>query len=301
MLRLLPSFLRAADVVHLMAVYSFPTIPTLLACALLRRPVVWSPRGMLQRWEASSNTALKNAWDRICHVVSPRGMTLHFTSQEEADESTRRFRGFPSVVIPNGVDLPERVEHVDDPATLRVVYLGRLHPIKGLENLIDAFARFTLSPTHPRAAPTLTLAGGGIRRTSRRCGRRSGRSGSRAAWRCRARWTGEAKRALFAHADVIVLPSFRESFGIVIAEALAHEVPVIAGRGTPWPRLEEEGAGLWVPNDPASLAAAIERIAAMPLREMGRRGRAWVEREYSWDLVAERTIDLYRRVIGGSA
>ena len=94
-----------------------------------------------------------------------------------------------------------------------------------------------------------------------------------------------------------MLPSFRESFGIVIAEALAHGVPVIAGRGTPWPRLEEEGAGLWVKHDPESLAAAMDRISAMPLREMGRRGRAWMEREYSWDLVAERTIDLYRRVV----
>ena len=186
LLRLLPSFLRAADVVHLMAVYSFPTIPTLLACNLLGRPVVWSPRGMLQRWEASSNTALKNTWDQICRVVSPRGMTLHFTSQEEADESTRRFRGFPSAVIPNGVDIPERIAPVDDAATFRVVYLGRLHPIKGLENLIDGFARYR---PRARGAATLTLAGGGIRRTSRRCGRGSGRSGSRAAWRCRGRST----------------------------------------------------------------------------------------------------------------
>jgi glycosyltransferase involved in cell wall biosynthesis len=286
--------------VHLMAVYSFPTIPTLLACNALRRPVVWSPRGMLQRWEASSNTALKNAWDQVCRVVSPRGMTLHFTSQEEADESIRRFRGFPWAVIPNGVELPERVEHVDDPSTLRVVYLGRLHPIKGLENLIEGFARYL---TRATGAATLTLAGGADAAYVASLRAKIQALGIEGSVTMPGAVDGDAKRALFARADVVMQPSFRESFGIVIAESLAHEVPVIAGRGTPWPRLEDEGAGLWVPNDPASLAAAIERIAAMPRREMGRRGRAWVEREYSWDLVAERTIDLYRRVagVGGSA
>jgi glycosyltransferase involved in cell wall biosynthesis len=291
LLGLLPGYVRWAEVVHLMAVYSFPTPPTLAACNLLGKPVVWSPRGMLQRWDAGRKTVAKDAWDRVCHAVAPRGMTLCFTSDHESDESTRRFGGFASVVIPNGVDLPERALHTPDPGVLRFVFLGRLHPVKGIENLLDGFARFL-----PGRRASLVVAGEGEGAYVASLRARAAELGVGEHVSMPGAVAGEAKRALFARADVVVVPSFRERFGIVVAEALAHEVPVIAARGTPWKRLEDEGAGLWVDNDPVSLAAAMARIAGMPLAEMGRRGRAWVARELSWDLAAERTIALYTRV-----
>ena len=295
---LLPGYVRWADVVHLMAVYSFPTPPTLAACRLFRKPVVWSPRGMLQRWESSKNRAIKDTWDRLCHAVAPRGMTLCFTSDHESDESTRRFQGFDSVIIPNGVDLPDRALHEPSAGELRVVFLGRLHPIKGIENLLDGFARFLpMFRERTGRGASLVVAGGGDRAYVEELRARAERLGLGDVVSMPGEVRGEAKRALFARADVVVVPSFRESFGIVVAEALAHEVPVIAGRGTPWRRLEDEGAGLWVDNDAASLAAAMDRIAGLPLAEMGRRGRAWVARDLSWDLAAERTIALYRRMI----
>src|SRR5262249_36805132 len=81
LLRLLPVYVRWADVVHLTAVYSFPTIPTLLTCKLLGKPVVWSPRGMFQRWEGSTKTTLKSIWNLACRVVSPKRLALHVTSE----------------------------------------------------------------------------------------------------------------------------------------------------------------------------------------------------------------------------
>ena len=289
----LPDYARWADVVHVMAVYSFPTIPALAVSRLARRPVVWSPRGMLQRWEASRNRALKDAWDRVCAHVAPRDMTLLFTSKEEADESLARFPGFPSETIPNGVDLPASVTRTEGDGRLRLAFLGRLHPIKGLENLLDGFAEVTIPAT-------LTIAGGGDPEYARQLRERAASLGVEGRVRFLGSVEGAQKTAVFAEADALLVPSFRESFSIVVIEALGHEVPVIAGRGTPWKRLEDEGCGLWVDNDPASLAAAIERIAKAPRREMGRRGRAWVEREFTWDLVAERTVALYRRLASAS-
>ena len=70
---------------------------------------------------------------------------------------------------------------------------------------------------------------------------------------------------------------------------------VIASKGTPWQRLEEKGCGLWVENDPASLADAIERMAALPLTEMGQRGRQWMEREFSWHERAKEMIQIYQK------
>jgi glycosyltransferase involved in cell wall biosynthesis len=294
----LPGYLRWADVVHLMAVYSFPTIPTLAACRLLGKPVIWSPKGMLQRWEGSTNRSLKDAWDQVCRVAAPARTVLHFSTKEEADESTARFGGFASAIIPNGVDVPAEVRHAPPGGPLRVVFLGRLHPIKAIENLIEAIAR-------ARVPATLTIAGSGDPAYERALADGIAARGLGDRARMIGAVSGDAKRRLFEDADVLVIPSFRESFSIVVVEALAHEVPVLAARGTPWRRLEEEGCGLWIDNDPDRLAEALERVSRMPLREMGERGRAWVAREFTWDRVAEETIALYRRVAtgddGGSA
>jgi hypothetical protein len=59
------SLARWADVVHLTATYSFPTIPTLLVCRILRKPLVWSPRGALQRWPGTSRARAKSVWEKI--------------------------------------------------------------------------------------------------------------------------------------------------------------------------------------------------------------------------------------------
>src|SRR5262249_48831174 len=101
LLRLLPDYISRADVVHLTAVYSFPTIPTLLLCKLMGKPIVWSPRGMLQRWEGTTRPVLKAVWERVCRAVSPERLILHVTSEDEARQSAQRMPGFDVAVIPN--------------------------------------------------------------------------------------------------------------------------------------------------------------------------------------------------------
>jgi glycosyltransferase involved in cell wall biosynthesis len=108
-----------------------------------------------------------------------------------------------------------------------------------------------------------------------------------------------------------VIPSHAENFATVVAESLAHGVPVIASKGTPWSRVEEIGCGAWVENSSEALAAAIERMdshrdsssgaelargGASPLEQMGRRGREWMEREYSWSQKAAEMKALYARI-----
>jgi hypothetical protein len=86
LLRRLPSAIAWADVVHLTAVYSFPTIPVLALARMARKPVVWSPRGSLQRWQGSTNLRAKMVWERLCTLFAPQYLTLHVTSAEEAEE-----------------------------------------------------------------------------------------------------------------------------------------------------------------------------------------------------------------------
>lgn len=290
LLRWLGPNVRWADVVHLAATYSFPTIPTLLACLLLGRPVVWSPRGGLLRWQGSRRELTKTAWERMCRLVRPSRLVLHATSSNEAAACVRRFPGTPCAVIPNGVEAPDEVQHAAGNGALRLLYLGRVDPIKGLENLLSACRLLDDAPAMPW---TLTVAGAGQPSYVERLTRLRSDLGL-----SRVSFVGEldalGKRRAFEAADVLVLPSHSESFGIVAAEALAHGVPVIAGRGTPWAQLDTVGCGLWVENSPASLAGAIRQARSMPLGDMGRRGRGWMRKEFGWDGIAHRMLELYR-------
>jgi glycosyltransferase involved in cell wall biosynthesis len=92
------------------------------------------------------------------------------------------------------------------------------------------------------------------------------------------------------------VPSFTENFGMVIAEALAHAVPVIASQGTPWAEIEARDSGLWVNNSPESLVEAIYCINNKMLPERGARGRAWMKDEFNWNAIAERMFTIYKTV-----
>lgn len=289
---LLPALLpevRRADVVHLTGVYSFPTIPTLIATALLRKPLVWSPRGALQRWAGSRRTAQKWLWELACRPLTAGRTMLHATSEAERIESCQRLAGVDAVVIPNGVRMPrEPVNPVFD-GILRIGFLGRLDPKKGLENLLDACAIVMAS-----GIPfTLTIAGGGLDRYTRALRSRSDRLGLGSRVRFIGEAYGQAKRDFLGAINFLAVPSHTENFALVVAEALAAGLPVIASRGTPWAAVEEHGCGLWVGNDPASLADAIRRMREAPLAAMGLRGRQWMASDFSWSAIARTMCNLY--------
>ncbi len=294
LLRRLAPLARWADLLHLNYIYTFPSIPTLATAALLDKPLVWTARGALQRWEHVRSGRKKAVWEALCKVVKPRRLAIHYTSNEERDESEARFPTARSLVVPNGVVIPASPpEHVPS-ETFRITALGRLHPIKGLEHLVAAAAELRGRAFGPFS---VTLAGAGDAEYTRLLERAIRELSLEHVVALPGEIRGEAKRRLFAETDLLVAPSYRENFGNSIAEAMAHGVPVVAGQGTPWRRLEERGAGLWVPNDARSLADAIERVRSMPLGEMGARGRAWVEEEFGWGHVARTMIAAYRDLL----
>src|SRR5437867_3382370 len=129
---------RWADVVHLTGTYSFPTVPTMLACRMMKKPLIWSPRGALQRWKGSTREVAKVLWERTCQAVAPKRLVLHMTSEVEAYESLQRFPGVETAVITNGIEIPEKVTTLPGNGNLCLLYIGRLHPIKGIENLLAA-------------------------------------------------------------------------------------------------------------------------------------------------------------------
>ena len=289
LLRELPRMVRWADVVHLTAVYSAATIPTLILCKVLRKPVVWSPRGSLQRWEGSSRPRLKRLWEFTCNYLCDRErVTLHFTSDKEMAESAGKIQRASVVVIPNGVDSVEQPKHYssEKSKSLQLLYLGRLDRIKGIENLLTAMKEAD-------GPVTLSICGKGNNGYAHSLKALADKLGLAEQVRFEGHVTGQEKIKCFERSDVFVMPSHNESFGLSAAEALSHGLPVIVSKGTPWSEVEREGCGLWVDNNPQSLAQAINRIRQMPLQEMGSRGREWMAREFSWNVVAGKMFKVY--------
>lgn len=293
----LPSYTKWADVIHLTSVYSFPTLPALLLARLWGKPVVWSPRGSLQRWEGSSRVVVKGIWEGLCRLLAPREMVLHVTSDDEATQSAEKMPSARTIVITNGIHVNGTGRR--DPGSflpdgvLRLVYIGRIHPIKGLENLLIACS---LLHDSGRLKWALSIAGTGETEYVDMLQTWVGLSGFQDRIRMLGPILGKAKDALIENSDVLVLPSHSENFGMVVAEALAQGVPVIAGHGTPWKGLEDHHCGTWTANDPVSLAAAIELTASMPLWQMGEAGRDWMLKEFSWQGVAGKMSQLYSEV-----
>ena len=188
-------------------------------------PFVVSTRGMLTEWALRFNAGKKKAaWAlyQRCDLQSAR--LFHATAEQEVEDIRRAGLRQPVVLIPNGVELPDRTREAPTGAVRKALFLSRVHPKKGLVNLARAWAE-----VRPEGWE-LVLAGpdeGGHRAEVEGVIRELGLEG--------VRWTGEvddrAKWDLYYDADLFVLPTFSENFGIVVAEALAAGSPRSQRRG----------------------------------------------------------------------
>jgi glycosyltransferase involved in cell wall biosynthesis len=291
---LLPS---AADtVVHQHGLWQYMSI----ACADLQRlrgcRRVVSPHGMLHPWALRVRPYRKRAaWAAYERRSSTEADVFHATAAAEADYVRDRGLRQPIAVIPHGVDVPEAPPE----PTIRdtgptALFLSRLHPGKRVEDLLAAWAW-----VRPRGW-RLVIAGpddGGHRATLEPLARDMADS---------VRFVGPAhgaeKERLFREADLFVLPSLSENFGLVVAESLARGVPVITTTGTPWSQLPARGCGWWIRPAAEPLAEALrEAVAIGPegLAAMGRRGWEYARSELTWDRVATQYEELYGWLAGG--
>lgn len=281
-----------ADLVHLIGLNLATALPTLIACKIFDRPLVWSPGGALQPWHGDRSGL--GGPTRLELTLAPRRVAMHAASEGERDACAARIPSVAIATMPYGVRIPSESKREPDEGRLRIGYAGRIEPRKALENLIDATALLRDSGTRV----TTTIAGEGGRRYLRLLRRRIKRLGlDDQVSLIETSLRGSARRRFFDRIDLFVLPSHQEHSAASVAEALARGVPVIASEGTPWSALGEHGCGLWVKNDPASLAGAIQRLAAMPLSELGMRGREWMRRDFDWKSSARKMCDLYAALI----
>jgi glycosyltransferase involved in cell wall biosynthesis len=306
-LRRSPELARAlteapADVLHAHCLWQLPLGYAARAAHRRRLPLVISPRGMLAPWSLRRSALLKLVARLLVHPGAfGRAAGWHATSEQEARDIAAYGLTQPVCVAPNGIEPP-----ADDPVAARAAYLAvapelrgrrvllfysRFHPKKRVLELVRDFA--ALAATHPQWH--LLLAGIPQAYTPERLlqeARAAGLAGRVTAL------DGRSLPKPYALAELFVLPTHDENFGRAIAEALAHGLPVLTTRGTPWSEVETWGAGRWVTLE--GVRPALDQLLALApdtLRQMGERGRTAVLERYAWPVVVRPLVEFYRELL----
>lgn len=288
---------RNVDLIHNHSLWMMPNVYPGYVARRHGIPLVVSPRGTLSEWAMKSGSAVKRVfWPLMQRPALAATTCFHATARPEYEDIRRMDFRQPVAIIPNGIDIPDLPPKVR--GNLRVLlFLGRIHPIKGLDMLLpawravqDRFPDWRLRIVGPdndgyllamqRLASDLRLE-------------RIEFLGA---------LFGKQKWQAYRQADLFVLPTYSENFGMSVAEALAAETPAIVSRGAPWSELEKRGAGWWTDIGIDPLVACLEDALARPaghLAEMGLRGRDWMAAEYSWVRVGQQMADTYRWMLEG--
>lgn len=255
------------------------------AALAARRRVILSPHGMFSAY----SFAVRGARKRLALSLGARHLleridAFHATCEAEANEI--RALGFrqPIHVIPNGVSTSGPKFPKSQAGKRKLLFMSRIHPKKGLLMLVDTWAK--LAPMRPEWS--LVIAGPDEDGHASEIASRAAKLGVEVSFV--GPLSGNEKSKALAEADLFVLPTANENFGIVVAEALAAGTPVITTTGAPWQVLQEYDAGWWIPQEPDALGAALSDATKLPretLVEMGQRGAEMVARNFAWRPIAK--------------
>jgi len=271
-------------------------------CNNEKMPRVVSVRGMLEPWAINHKRFRKVlAWWLYQRNDLRSVLMLHVTAPMEKKHLEKYRLGVSIEIIPNGIDIPAIKKHNQERVGVGLgdnhriaLFMSRLNPKKGLPMLIEAWGR--VKPKGWR----LIIAGpdeGGHQREVERMVRDKGLAQE-------VSFLGpvdpESRSRLYWSAELFILPTHSENFGMVIGEALAHGVPVLTTKGAPWPLLEKERCGWWVDPSVEGVEKGLRSATSLSRRDlsdMGGLGHKFIRRDYSWEKIADRFIKVYREIL----
>lgn len=295
--------------------------------SLMRRMTHWQKRGvpcvvtvhgMLEPWAFAHKRLKKRvAWHLYQKRLLNQASALHATSVREADNLRQLGLKVPILMIPWGIEMEgtSNIQHsteernstapvsqssisnpqspISDSRT--ALFVGRIYPVKGLPLLVEAWEKlrpegWKMKIVGPDEAGHLAEVETLIRQ-----------AGLEADFEFAGPLSGSALEQAYQNADLYIQPSHTENFGMAIAEAMAHGLPVITTHGAPWKLLEEEHCGWWTPISTDGIAAALDdatRRSPEELSAMGERGRAVVSERFAWEGIARQFVECYRWILG---
>ncbi len=259
---------------------------------------VIAPRGMLSGVALSFSPGKKWMIRKLFQDRAfSRAALFHATAQSEYEDIRQFGLRAPVAIIPNGIHIPPDANRTRQNVPRIVLSLGRIHPKKGLDRLLRAWTELE----HDFPDWSLRIVGPDENNHSRELTALARELGLKRAGIHQPVF-GDEKLAAYRGADLFVLPTRSENFAITVAESLACGTPVISTKGAPWQGLDENRCGWWIDHGPLALANALREAMLLTSRqraEMGARGRAWMERDFSWDSIAVQMVGVYRWLVEG--
>ncbi|MEG3897300.1 MULTISPECIES: hormogonium polysaccharide biosynthesis glycosyltransferase HpsP [unclassified Microcoleus] len=297
---------RQFDLAHLHALFSPVTTLAATIARYHKLPYIMRPCGMLDPADLQKKKRLKQIYASLLERPNLAGAAaIHFTSKEEAKISERFGLGSTAkmpvpqdLVIPLGVTaglFPKRLRESQVPI---ILFMSRIEPKKGLDLLIPALEsilgsgiefHFILAGSNPQDADYETQIKVQIHNSS--LGKYTTITGF---------VSGDLKAELLTKADLFVLPSYYENFGIAVAEAMAAGVPVaISDRIHIAEDIQQAEAGWVGPLEVGAIANSIKSALLNPqeCQRRGLNGQEYAKKHYNWEAIAQQTIDAYQQIL----
>lgn len=279
------------SIIHNHGLWMMPTIYSGLFKKKDNYKLVLSPHGAFSKKALSINKFFKLIFNMMLQKKTLKNVSFfHATSMAEYKDIRKLNYNQPVIVIPPGVKIPKiKSKKNNDRKTL--IYLSRIHPIKGLETLITAWSRLEKKFTQW----DLKIYGTGDKKYISKIKNYSLKLNNKRVFFNEAVY-GDEKNFVLQNSDLFVLPTFSENFGIVVAEALANATPVIVSKGAPWDDLDSKGAGWWIDiglNPLTKKLSESMKLSKLDLKIMGDKGRDWMRQEYSWDSISLKFLKTY--------
>lgn len=252
---------RNSDIVHFSSVYFSPNFLIGLYALILKKKIVWSPRGEFAG-QLKINP-IKKVYLKLFAKLFSAKVYFHGTSEKEIEEIKNTMgANVKTVLLPNYLELPDKIDCFPEKELL---FMGRINPVKALDCLIDALS---LSTRFKESEYKFIIAGVPAGKGAEDYYEELKKQVVRLALQEKVHFIGhikgEEKNREYAKAYFTFLVSHTENFGNVVVESMAQGTPVVTSIGTPWKVLNEKSIGYCVSNSPQSIANVIDEILSLP-------------------------------------
>lgn len=295
----LKKIVRNGDIIHNHGLWRMPNIYPLSTKKDKDIKIIVSPRGSLSQAALSISKYKKYIFSNLFqqNELLKKCDGFHATSIKEKDEIRKLGYKQPIAIIPNGIDMPLKAKSNFNQKKIKYLFLGRIHPIKGLDLLIRTWAKIdnkNISLDICGYSEDLNYYKYLKNITNKLNIKNITFSGS---------VSGESKKQKFIENDIFILPSKSENFGIVIAEAMSYGLPVITTNNTPWEIIKKNNYG-WIINlnndEIYSAILSATNLDTDNLKKMGSNGRDYIKNYFSWESLEKDYHILYNWLFNDS-
>jgi glycosyltransferase involved in cell wall biosynthesis len=293
------------DLIHVHAIFSYPSTVAMAIARLRGIPYIVRPLGQLCHWSLLQSAQKKQIYLKLIersNLDSCQG--LHLTSSQEQTEISLLKLRCPSFVIPHGLHISQPLKDASQqlrthfqlpPDAPIVLFLSRLHPKKGLEYLIQALAKL------PDQQFTFVIAGNGDKLYEEKIQRCLQEYNLRERTILTGFVEGELKQLLLQGADLFALTSHSENFGVSVLEALAAGTPVLVTQGVALStEVEKHALGYVVPQEVNAITNALLKHFQLSEQQkliLRQKAHKFVLENYTWDKIARNLLQMYQAIV----